>query len=87
MRTFFVFVTAAVLGATLGDAAHTRQAEAASTQISMWCQGISSNAAGTLVSENCTNALTDVSGVGVNMTITQATQRYQINTTATITLP
>jgi hypothetical protein len=29
MRTFFVFITAAVLGATLGDAAHTRQAGAA----------------------------------------------------------
>ncbi len=89
-RTFFALIVAALIGSAIGDSIHPTSAQAASANVLMWCTNAAANVQGGTVQSvtvSCTNAPADSSGVTVNMTITQPTQRYPLNTTATITLP
>jgi hypothetical protein len=89
-KNIFGFLVAVLIGSVLGQSTQSQPAKAA-TAIVVWCTNASSstNSSGavTSVTELCGNAPSDTSGVTLNFQITQPTQRYPLNTTATIPLP
>ncbi len=92
IRTLAALIFAAAIGATLGDAAHTRQASAASLGVSMICldaiQNFGANQTPTNVTQHCVQSVNDSSGLSsASLTFTAPTQRYAIGVSGVVTLP